>query len=298
LSGWSGLADAQGPSLMSLAFVTPSFGPDFERCALLVTSLDRFAPAHPHYLFVDAPDLPRFRTLAGNRTHVIDSREVMDARFVRTPFRGGTWLNWRALPMRGWISQQIRKLASPLVVAEDTLVMIDSDTALIRPFTPDLVAEGDALGLLDVDYCAGMVPKWTAVAADLLGQKHDVPLRGHVGHLVCWHREHVIGLQARIEASTGLPWQVAIARKTTFSEYITYGVYLREVLGYEGSRHRPTDRALVKQPWTFDLTTQAGRTAYFSDFAPENVAVMIHSKDGVPIGEVRRHLAPIFERCA
>lgn len=279
---------------MSIAFITPSFGPDFERCALLVESLDRFASAHRHYLIVDAPDLARFRTLASNRTLVIDSREVMDRGLIRLPLRGGVWVGWRTLPMRGWISQQIRKLASPAIASEDVLVMIDSDTALIRPFSQDHMREGDALGLLDVDYCGGMVPRWTAVAGDLLGLKKTATLRGHVGHLVCWHREHVLGLQRQIETISGMPWQIAIGRKPTFSEYITYGFYLREVVGYAASRHLPTTRPLVKQPWEFDLATEAGRTAYFSDFAPENIAVMIHSKDGVPIAEVRRHLAPIF----
>jgi Family of unknown function (DUF6492) len=279
---------------MSLAFVTPSYGPDFERCALLVESLDCFASAHRHYLIVDAPDVARFKSLASNRTIIVDSREVMDARFTRLPLRGGTWINWRTLPMRGWISQQIRKLASPRVADEEILVMIDSDTALVRPFTPDHVREGDDLGLLDVDYCAGMVPKWTIVAEDLLGLSSPTPLRGHVGHLICWHRDHILGLQKHVEATTGLPWQVAVGRKPTFSEYITYGVYVREVLGYEASRHQPTTRPLVKQPWNYDLRTDAGRTAYFAEIEPDNIAVMVHSKDGISPADVRPYLDPIF----
>jgi Family of unknown function (DUF6492) len=283
---------------MSLAFVTPSYGPDFERCALLVESLDRFAPAHRHYLIVDAPDLPRFRALASNRTMIVDSREVMDARFTRLPLRGGMWCNWRTLPMRGWISQQIRKLAAPRIADEATLVMIDSDTAFVRPFLPEHVREDGKLGLLDVDYCAGMVPKWTAVAESLLGLKSPAPLRGHVGHLIAWDRAHVLGLQERIEAATGLPWQVAIGRKPTFSEYVLYGVYVRQVLGYAASHHAPTVRPLIKQPWEYDMRNEAGRAAYFSEIAPENIAVMIHSKDGIATSDVRRYLDPIFRQFA
>ena len=283
---------------MSLAFVTPSYGPDFERCALLVESLDIFAPVYAHYLIVDAPDVPRFRALASRRTHIVDSREVMDARFMRVALRGGVWCNWRTLPMRGWISQQIRKLAAPRIASEETLVMIDSDTAFVRPFLPDHVRQEGKLGLLDVDYCAGMVPKWTAVAERLLGLRTPVPLRGHVGHLIAWDRGHVLGLQAQIEAVTGLPWQVAIGRKPTFSEYILYGVYIRQVVGYTASRHAPTARPLIKQPWDYDMVSDEGRAAYFSEIAPENIAVMIHSKDGVAPADVRRYLDPIFRAAA
>lgn len=279
---------------MSLAFVTPSYGPDFERCALLVRSMDCFAPMHSHYLIVDAPDVPRFRALASNRTIIVDSREIMDRAFLRLPVRGGTWVSRRTLPMRGWISQQIRKLAAPQIADAEILVMIDSDTVLIRPFVPDHVSESDRLGLLDVEYCAGMVPKWTDVAQSLLALTHTVPLRGHVGHLIAWHRDHILGMQAHIEKTTSLPWQVAIGRKPTFSEYITYGVYIREVVGYDASLHRPTDRPLVKQPWNYDLRTKGGLAAYFGEIESENIAVMIHSKDGIDPADVRPYLDPIF----
>lgn len=283
---------------MTLAFVTPSYGPDFERCQLLVNSLDIFARDFTHYLIVDAPDVPQFQRLQSPRTRVIDSRAVMDPRFIRLPLRGGMWCNWRSLPMRGWISQQIRKLAAPVITDAETLVMIDSDTAFVRPFSPDHVREGGKLGLLDVDYAEGMVPKWTAVAQDLLGLRQPAPLRGHVGHLIAWHRDHVLGLQSHIEASTGLPWQIAIGRKPTFSEYITYGVYVRQALGYAASHHAPTTRPLIKQPWTYDMASEAARAAYFREIEPENIAVMIHSKDGIDPVEVRRHLDPIFRAAA
>jgi hypothetical protein len=57
-----------------------------------------------------------------------------------------------------------------------------------------------------------------------------------------------------IERATGLPWQVAIARQRTFSEYVLYGIYLRSVVGYAASRHAPSTVALVKEPWDYDLS--------------------------------------------
>ena len=278
----------------SLAFVTPSYPPDLERCALLVESLDRFGAAFKHYIIVDRADMPAFAHLASARTILIEAESVIDQRFIRIPWKGSIWYNWRALPMRGWISQQVYKLAAVKVVPEDILVMTDSDTTFVRSFSVDDFLVDSKTGLLDVDYCAGMVPAWTNVAVKLLGLEHAPQLRGHVGNLIAWRREHIAALHARIEAATGLPWQIAIARHRTFSEYVLYGVFLREVIGYANSHHAPSTRSLVKQPWDHDLSTHAGLKSYFDDIAPDNIAVMIHSKGGMPVSAARPYFEALF----
>jgi Family of unknown function (DUF6492) len=278
----------------TLAFVTPSYPPDLARCELLVESLDRFGPAFKHYIIVDRVDRSSFAHLASARTILIEAESVIDRRFIRIPWKGSSWYNWRALPMRGWISQQVYKLAAVQVVPEDILVMTDSDTTFVRSFTVENFLIDGKTGLLDVEYCAGMVPTWTSVATKLLGLPAEPPLRGHVGNLIAWRREHILGLHNHIERATGLPWQIAIARKRTFSEYILYGCYLRDVVGYGASYHASSTRALVKQPWDHDLSTQAGLKTYFDAIEPDNIAVMIHSKDGLPVSAARPYFEALF----
>ena len=278
----------------TLAFVTPSYPPDLERCELLVESLDRFGPGFNHYIIVDRADMPAFAHLASTRTILIEAESIIDKRFIRIPWKGSSWYNWRALPMRGWISQQVYKLAAVNVVREDILVMTDSDTTFVRPFSVENFLVDGKTGLLDVDYCAGMVPTWTGVATKLLGLNAQPTLRGHVGNLIAWQREHMLDLHAHIERATGLPWQIAIARQRTFSEYILYGCYIRDVVGYGASHHAPSTRALVKQPWDHDLSTQAGLKAYFDTIEPDNIAVMIHSKDGLPVSAARPYFEALF----
>jgi Family of unknown function (DUF6492) len=278
----------------SLAFVTPSYPPDLERCELLVESLDRFGQAFRHYIIVDRADMAAFAHLASARTILIEAESVIDSRFMRIPWKGSSWYNWRALPMRGWISQQVYKLAAVKVVPEDILVMTDSDTSFVRPFTVENFLIDGKTGLLDVDYCAGMVPTWTGVATKLLGLSAEPKLRGHVGNLIAWRREHILALHTHIERATGLPWQIAIARQRTFSEYILYGCYIRDVVGYDASHHAPSTRALVKQPWDHDLSTQVGMKAYFDAIEPDNIAVMIHSKDGLPVSAARPYFEALF----
>lgn len=278
----------------SLAFVTPSYPPDLERCALLVESLDRFGPAFKHYIIVDRADMPVFAHLASARTILIEGESLIDSRFVRVPWKGGIWLNWRTLPMRGWISQQVKKLAAAKVTTEDILIMTDSDTTFVKPVSVERYLLGGKTGLLDVDYCAGMVPTWTAVATKLLGLSVAPHLRGHVGQMIAWRREHLLGLLDHIERATNLPWQVAIARQKTFSEYILYGIYIRQVLGYPASLHAPSTVPLVKEPWDYDLETSEGLRQFFGDVSPENVAVMIHSKFGLPVSAARPYFESLF----
>jgi Family of unknown function (DUF6492) len=280
----------------TLAFVTPSYPPDLARCELLVESLDRFGPAFRHYIIVDRADMPAFAHLASARTILIEAESIIDKRFIRIPWKGSSWYNWRALPMRGWISQQVYKLGAVKVVPEDVLVMTDSDTTFIRPFKLKHFMIGAKVGLLDVDYAADMVPTWTGVATKLLELPSKPMLRGHVGNLIAWHRDHILGLHRHIEEKSGLTWQLAVARQRTFSEYILYGCYIRDVIGYESSQHAPSMRALVKQPWDHDLSTPTGLKSYLETFEPDNIAVMIHSKDGLPTSAARPYFEALFAR--
>ena len=286
-------ADGNAHPMMSVAFVTPTFTPDLGRCELLVESLDRFAPETRHYLLIDSHEIGKFKHLASARTIIVPSEEVIDSRFTRLPGARGFWVSWRTPPVRGWIMQQLRKLASPKVVTEDVIICVDSDTAFVRPFTRDLAFEGAKIGLLDVDYVEGMVPRWTSIAAGLIGiDPVTCPLRGHVGHFIAWSRQHLLALHERIETTSDLPWQVAIARKTTFSEYILYGTYIRCLLGYDASDHAPATKALVRQPWNHDLSDQAILRNYIAEPEPDNIAVMIHSKFQISAARLR----PIFEQ--
>ena len=78
--------------------------------------------------------------------------------------------------------------------------------------------------------------RWTATARRLLGlPPHDGGIRNHVGNMICWNRETVKAMQRRIESRTGINWQVALARTFSFSEYMIYGIFVRELLGYNVS---------------------------------------------------------------
>ncbi|UUR06970.1 DUF6492 family protein [Sphingomonas glaciei] len=281
--------------MKSVAFVTPTFSPDLERCELLVRSLDKFAPQTPHYLIVDSFEIPLFRHLQSSRTVLLPAEEVIGLAQIRLHLRQNFWLHWRTLPMRGWIRQQILKMAATSSIDEDVVVCVDSDVIFVRPFRQQRLSQDGKLGLLDVDYVDPMVEKWTMTAERLLGlSPGSVPRRGHVGHLITWSKAHMRALQGRLEEVSGQPWQVAIGRCRTFSEYILYGVFVREILDYGLSEHAPSTLALVRQPWHHDLSTEPGLLSFIAEPEEDNVAVMVHSKFGIS----PRKVAEIFDALA
>lgn len=275
-------------------FVTPSYARDFERCRLLSESRQRFAPEIAHYIIVDPHDLPRFRALAGPQTHVIDARDVLDASFHKLWGRNGWWINARTLPVRGWITQQLRKLAMPRIAEHDILLNIDSDVVFIRRFTLDMLFDRDRLALFEVDYRNPEIEGWAETGARLIGLPAPSTTNNYVGMLIPWWRRHVIALTDAIEAEFRRPWQITVARQRSFSEYMTYGAFARRRLGLENAAHFSDGRKLVQTSWHQPIGTAAGLEALFATAPAESVAVMVHSKDDVAPADYRRFVERIW----
>jgi Family of unknown function (DUF6492) len=280
----------------SFAVVTPTYLPDLAQCELLAESLDRVAPHVPHYLIVDRRDRPAFSHLQRGRRRLVDSEALIGKWMWRMPGRRGFWLSLKAPPARGWIIQQIKKIGATEAVSERTLIFCDSDLAFVRRFGRDDLLVNGKVGLLDVDYFNDDYRRWTAVACRLLGlSEHEVSRRGYAGHMVSWNRETVKAMQQRIEKTTGSNWQVALARTRTFSEYMLYGIFVREVMGYDAVDHAPSTVPLVKGSWGVSVTTDSAIETLLADLDPRTVAVMVHSKDKNDPALLRRHLEQLWK---
>ncbi len=287
---------------MDFTLITPTYLPDLARAELLVESVQRCCPGLPHHLIVDHRDLAHFRHLA-DRATIVTSEDLLPWWIHRLPGRRSIWVSLRSRPSRGWIVQQVLKIAAASQLAADVSIFCDSDVAFVRAFNPSLtIARDGTVGLLDVEFVNDEVRDWTTVARKLLGVEeaaappHTSTARGYVGNLICWRRDNVLAMIARVEEVTGVDWRAALMRLPTFSEYVLYGTHIRAVFGYEQSGHHPSTLPLVKASWGLDLADEGAQDDFFAVLDPETVAVMIHSKDGMDPAHYRNHLTSLWDR--
>ena len=138
-----------------------------------------------------------------------------------------------AQSMRGWIRQQLLKLAAPEIMAYPDVVVIDSDTYPLRP-TAFLTADGRQI-LYRGDRNMVQFHMFTErVIGPAPGAKTSF-----IAHCMLFRAQHLEDLRAEIETRHGEPWALALIRlidesvksrlaceSDIYSEYEIYAHYL------------------------------------------------------------------------
>jgi hypothetical protein len=264
---------------------------DLERCALLNRSLEACAASFEHWIVVDRGDLPLFRHLQSNRTNVVAKEEVLPCwvRRVDTLKIGlpsNLWVQARGRPVRGWLLQQLVKLAIAERVSADVVVYADSDVVLIRPFFVDTVVDGAGrVRLYERPDCVdNAMPdhvRWHRSSEKLLGiGPADVPMPDFVSSLVPWKRQNAVRLLEHLERTTGKHWLRALAAAWDVSEYTLYGRFVRDVLGTSA------DQFVSSSPLCLDYykrtpLTVPQLTAFLDGVSEEAFAISLSSKAGM-----------------
>jgi hypothetical protein len=276
----------------TVAFVTVSYGPDRERCELLCRSIDRLAPTTAgHWLIVERADLPLFRELETGSRRLLVTEDVVPVRLVRLAtrrigLRSDIFLQGRAKPIRGWLLQQLAKLAISRDLPADVIVHADSDVTLVRPFRTSSVVEADGRvrfyslpGAIDSNLPSHV--EWHRTAERLLGlPPAPIPLPDYITHLVPWRRQNVIAMLDYLEDREG-SWVRAITNSWNFSEYILYGRFVEDVLRDAGGVVT-TATSLCRDYWTSEHLSAHQIDALLDAMEPEEVALSITAKAGIP----------------
>jgi Family of unknown function (DUF6492) len=280
-----------------IAIVTPSYAPDFELCRELNESVMRYLP-HPmkHYLIVDRKDLGLFRPLANDRTVVVAIEDVIPKGYFKLPYFKKWWFSSAALvPAKGWLVQQLAKLAFARVADEPVLVNVDSDVRFVRTIDPSLFARDGKTRLyrLSGGVVAGMSHvKWHKNISRLLAVTPDpLPANDYVGNVISWDRRIVLEACARLESVTGLPWHVAFARGRLVSEYALYGGYVDKVLGPEAARVWVDQRSWCHTYWGPGPLQRSQIDEFVSTMPGDDVAFSIAGYTGTEraiVGEATR----------
>jgi hypothetical protein len=275
----------------SVAFVTVTYGRDRDRCALLCRSLDRFAPEAEHLIVVDRADLPAFASLATKKVTLVALEEVLPVwlrrlNVGRLGIRSSLWIQARGRPVRGWLVQQLAKLAVSRQLQADVVVHADSDVVLLRPFESAALVDSEGRVRLyslsgAVDHTLPQHVRWHRTAERVLAvPEANAPLPDFITSLVPWKRENALALLARIEEVTQQNWLRALAAAWDVSEYTLYGRFVADVLG-ESAGQFTTETSLCRDYWTPTPLTAHQLETFLDGVEEGEVAVSITAKAGM-----------------
>jgi Family of unknown function (DUF6492) len=276
-----------------MVVVTPTYAPDLDLFSDLRESVLRWFPTDVrHVIVVNDSDLELFRRFEGSRCSVIGVGDVLP-RSVRALPVGKLWVNLRrpVPPLRGWIVQQLVKLAIAEQAQERAVIMADSDLVFVRPISLDTFAPGGRVRLYRkdgaVDESLPRHLRWHAVARELLGlpPAPPPPLPDYVSSLNVWDRDVVRRMLRRIEDVTEHRWLDAVGSQLHFSEWTLYGLFADE---FEQAKDvSVTADSLCHSYWDpVPLTTEEA-AELLSSVSSHDVAYMIGAKSNTPLS-VRR----------
>lgn len=279
--------------MTDLAVITPSYAADFELCRDLSTSVLRHTPPPVrHYIFTPKRDLARFSELRGPRTHILPVDELLPPRVLALP-RLNLWLNLRRPypPVRGWVLQQVVKLAAAARIEATTLLLADSDVLLARPVDAGTFRRDGRLRFyrkeLGVTAALPRHVRWHDVARKLLGVPRQAPpLPDYISAFNVWDRGTVLALLDRVERTAGRPWLDAVTGQLHVSEFMLYGVFVDNVLG-PAANVAPSGSMLCHSYWDPRPLSPAGAARFAAGLPASDVAIMISAKSGTPL-DVRR----------
>ncbi len=302
--------------MTNLAIVTPSLAADYQLFCDLHRSVLEYTPAEVvHHVIVPVCDLERFAWARGPRCTIWSEDELLPRRMIATP-----WIN-RAFslvptrnrsrriaainirrpfpPIRGWVLQQMLKMAAATHLGADVVLFVDSDVVFIRPVTEATFQRaGHVRFYRRDDEIDGRLPhhlKWHAVARKLLGlPPASSPLPDYVSSLNAWDPKVVAALQERIQTVAGRHWLDVLGGQIHLSEWILYGVFVDQILGTPTNEFAASD-TLCHSYWdTTPLDTEAA-AAFVHRLPAGDVAVLIQSKSGTPV-EVRHAALAMIPR--
>jgi len=205
---------------------------------------------------------------------------------LKIGLRSNAWIQAGGRPIRGWLLQQLVKLAVAEQLGTDVVVHADSDVVFLRPFSVSSVI--DPRGRVRLyerpDYVDPSLPghvRWHRPPERLLGiDAADLPLPDFISSLVPWRRENAVALLDHVERMTGRHWLRALAAAWDVSEYTLYGRFARDVLG-ESSAQFVSTSPLCVDYYKHVALTAPQLTAFLDCVGEDAVAVSLTAKAGM-----------------
>ena len=273
---------------MKTVLVTPSYAPDFERCKLLIESAARHVhDVDEHVLLVDESDRVLFSQLCSDQVSLMTKESLLPWWIRKNPLGSRWWLSMGSLPVRGWIVQQVVKLAIAEQLQADVLLFADSDMVFVKRFDKSAFTRSDGrvrhfrARRGPMMYTDKRYQNWYGVAAGLCNMASHRDIEGsYIAQLNSWRHENVIELHRLIESQQGTPWMTRMLRCLDFSEFVLYGAFVDHVL-YDMAGHYIDEQPLCHSSWFYNINTVADVEAFKSDLDDRHVAIHLQSNLGL-----------------
>jgi hypothetical protein len=283
-------------SELTFAFVTPSYAPDFQRCKLLCWSIKQFVdfPVH-HYIIVDQKDLSLFQELADRHTTILAKEKILPSWIQRVPFfdKKNLWLNLKGyrsgnLLLRGWLVQQMIKLAAAQYVSEEVIIFLDSDVAFIDRFNVHSLVKEGKVRLFRVEQYINENDKlthvWKEEAKRLLKLPDKHYQDNYVSQIVTWRRSTLLQMYQHIERNTQKDWLESLCEMKHLSEYILYGMFANYVDSEHAGHYDDHLQKICHCYWKEVPMSNGELEAFFQEAQTSgHKAVMISAKSGMDL---------------
>jgi Family of unknown function (DUF6492) len=268
--------------------VTPSYAPDYHRCHLLAWSIEAFAPSTTkHYIIVPNRDLHLFCQIKYRNTEIITVESIFPSS-IQLPIIKNCWFSFKHPVIRGWIIQQLVKLAAAEFLNEDVFVFVDSDVAFIRPFDWNFFTRDGKIRLYrisgNLSPQAPIGEKWNYNARCLLNlPPGEIPVTGYISQIMSWRNDNLKQLYKYVEAVSGRSWFDTVCSYWNLSEYVVYGIFVEEIL--KASGHYFDSECICHEYWLNEKMSDIELKSFFSRTPDHNIAVMISAKAGISVQE-------------
>lgn len=285
--------------MSSFALVTKSYRGDFKLCRDLCQSVDRHMPGAMHYLLVDSADMALFEPLESNRRRLVDCSDLLPELRGLDLLGRRVWWRFPATFVRGWIYQQLAKIAFVARMDESAAVHIDSDVYFRAPLCESFIFEGATARLLRNPGGGTSVQHddWHRIAQRSLG----LPVTGYsgcdyIGPGVVWSPDHVRAMIERLNAVSGRAWFDVLAGHFRFSEYLLYGTFCDKLELAGQADLAPGDWSFCHLCWGHDLSTEQGVQHFVEAAQPHHACVLIQSNLGIDYAKRSKILQRIDAR--
>lgn len=287
--------------MTEFAVITPSFRPDVE----LFTDLHRSVLQHTglriiHHVLVPDVDRTVFAQFEGPRCRVWTASELLPRRYLRLPWsrvRVNARRPWS--PIRGWVLQQVLKIAAAHAIDAEAALMADSDVVLVRDVSAGTFVVDGRIALFRVPGGVdGTMPnhiRWHQMARQLLGLPPQLqpPLPDYISALNVWSLVIVRQMSRRIQEVSGRHWVDALTAHSQISEFILYGVFVDEIMTAPGSRW-PGNTAICHSYWDTRPLDMDAALVFAGRLGQEAIGMMISARSNTP-HDVRQ---AAIQRCA